>query len=142
MHLVDDIHLAPASHGRVLHLFAQVAHFVDAVVGRRVYFDDIHIGWRREGAADGALAAGRAVAGVLAVYRTGEYFGERSLARAARTAEEIGMPDLARIYLVFENSDYVLLPDDFIEGRGAECAVKRQICHLFSSSQYFLQLVF
>ena len=33
MHLVHDIHFILSRNGRILHLFAKVAHLVDAVVG-------------------------------------------------------------------------------------------------------------
>ena len=101
MDFVDDVHLFPARHGGILNFFAQVAHFVDAVVGGSVYFDNVHIGARGERPACGALAARRPVDGVFAVDGARKNFCKRGLARAAGAAEEIGVTYFIGVYLIF-----------------------------------------
>ena len=123
MHLVHDIHLILARHGGILHFFAQIPHLVHAVIGSRVDLGNIEIGRLRKGAASRALSAGRTVYGMLAVDGGGENFGDTRLARAARTAKKIGVPDPARFYLIFQNGYDVLLPHHLVQRGGAESSV-------------------
>ena len=125
MHLVYDIDLEPARNGRVLNLLAQVAHFVDAVVGGGVYFGNVKTAALGKRFANSAFTARRAVLRAFAIDCARENFGERGFTRSAGAAKEICVPDLIGFYLVFQYSYYMLLPNNLVKGRGAEGAVKR-----------------
>ena len=132
MHFVDDVHFIAHRHGRILHLFAQVAHLVDAVVGRRVDLRYVEVGRIGERFARLALAAGRAVYRVQAVDRLGKNFRRARFARAARPAKEVGVPHPARFDLVGEYPYDVFLPHEFPQRCRAEGAVQCLITHWFS----------
>ena len=127
MHFVDDVHLIAHRHGRILHLFAQIAHFVDAVVGRGIYFGNVEIGRIGERLARLALSAGRTVYGRKAVDRLGKDLCRARLARAARAAEQIRVPDPARFDLVCENFYDMLLAHQPVQRGRAKGAVQRLI---------------
>ena len=114
MHFVDDIYLIFTRYGRILHLFAQVAHFVHAVVGRRVYLGNIEVGRIGERAARGAFSAGRTVLRRFAVDRRREYFRDTRFTRSARSAEKVRVTDPARRDLIFQYGDDMFLSYDVV----------------------------
>ena len=114
MHFVDDVDFIAAGNGRILHLFPQIAHLVDAVVGGGVDLGDVEIGRVGERLARFALAAGRAAYGMLAVDGARENFGGARLSRAARPAKEVRVPHAPRFYLIRQNFDDMFLPHQFV----------------------------
>ena len=61
MHFVDDVDFVLPLAGREGDLVAQVAHVVDAGMGRRVDLDQVEVAPFVDGDAGGALVAGAAV---------------------------------------------------------------------------------
>ena len=116
MHLVDDIHALFDRDRRKHGLLAQLADVIHAVIGRSVDLDNVHDAAVLDAEAGGALAAGIAVHGVLAVERLGKYLRAGGLARAARSDEQIRVRGAACRYLIFKRFRYVLLPDDLVKG--------------------------
>ena len=126
---VDDVDLVASHGGREIDLVGELPHLIHRIVGRRVDLEDIETGRRSERFAHIALAARRPVPRCEAVDGAGEYLGDRSLARAARPREEIGVRDGTRLYLIAERPHDMFLPDDLVESRGAVSAVKRCVSH-------------
>ena len=123
--LVEDVDLAAQVRRGVVEALAELAHVVDATVGRGVDLDEVE----RTALADGI--AGRAgVAGVgvrtqvRAVERLGKDPRQGGLARAARPGEQDGVRDLAGRHRVAERGDHRLLADDLGERLGAPAAVE------------------
>lgn len=102
--LVHDVDALFDAGGGEDGLVAQGADVVHAVVGGCVDLYDVHDRAVVNAAAGGALAAGVAVHGVLAVDGLGEYFGAAGLARAARTYEEVGVREPAEATWAFSVS--------------------------------------
>ena len=102
MHFVDDVHFILTRNGRILHFFAQITHFVYAIVGRSVNFGDVQIRGIFQGYASGAFPARRTVFGVVAIDCRGKNFRDTRFPRTARSAKQIGVSYPARIDLVFE----------------------------------------
>ena len=123
MHFIDDIYFILSRNGRILHLLAQVAHLVDAVIGRRVDFYNVERTIAQR-AADGAPPARRTVDGMLAVHGAGEDTGNARFTRAARSRKEIRVPDGIRRDLVFENAHDVFLTHHIVELRRSEFSIK------------------
>ena len=116
--LVDDVDLVAVVAGRpVLRAFAQLARVVDAAV--RCGIDLDHVERRRPGPDARAAGAGaaRLVVGalVLAVERHREDARERRLARAPRTAEQVGMRDAVVGDRVLQGGRHVGLDRDVCE---------------------------
>ena len=133
VHLVDDVDAVAAHLRRVLHLLAQVADLIDAVVARRVDLQDVKAALLRERAARRALPAGIAVFRVLAVHRAGEHLRRGRLARAARAAEQIRMRDAPAHHLRAQRLDHCLLSHKILKPRRTVAAVQRLIAHVSAS---------
>ena len=121
--LVDDVDALFDAGGGEDGLVAQGADVVHAVVGGGVYLHDVHDGAVVDAAAGGALTAGVAVHGVLAVHGLGEYLGAAGLARAARAYEEVGVRKPAGGDLGLQRLGDLLLTADLVKGAGAVFAV-------------------
>ena len=97
VHLVDDVDLVAAYLGRDAHLLHQLPDVVHRVVGGGVQLVDVVRALFVEGDARLAFVARFAVRrGMQAVDGLGEDAGARGLAHATRTAEEVGVGQLAR----------------------------------------------
>lgn len=126
---VDDVDFELRGGGRELARLAQLAHLLDAVVARAV--DLQHV----ERAALGDFHAARIVhikvgertAG--AVERLGEDARERGLARAARTAEQVGVRDAAGCDGIGQRARDMLLTDNVREALRAVFAGDDLIRH-------------
>ena len=137
--LVHDVDALFDAGGGEDGLVAQGADVVHAVVGGCVDLYDVHDRAVVNAAAGGALAAGVAVHGVLAVDGLGEYFGAAGLARAARTYEEVGVREPAGGDLGLQRLGDLFLPADLVEGAGAVFAVKSLVDrapHLSHSNKF------
>ncbi len=129
MDLVDDIDPVTALGRGILDLLADLADILDAVIGRGV---DLHYVQRSAGGdvlAGAAFAAGTSVHRSLAVDGPGEYLGDAGLAGAAGPAEQIGMSDALRQYLIFQCLYNVVLPLYLIKRNRAPFAVQRHVGH-------------
>ncbi|MPN53974.1 hypothetical protein SDC9_201643 [bioreactor metagenome] len=136
MHLVDDEHAPLELQGRVLRVFDEITHVVDAVVARGVDLGDIRRALGNGGEACLALAAGFAVFGRETVDRACKNSRRCGFSRAARAAEEIGMRGPIRRNLILQCCGDVLLPDDLGKAGGTILAIERAVSHLGSQSQY------
>ena len=81
---VDDVDLVARSAGPKLHVLAQLADLVDAVVAGAVDFQDVDVFAGGDGLADVALVARRRRRPLHAVERLGQDAGGAGLADAAR----------------------------------------------------------
>ena len=124
--LVDDVDLVVAAHRRVVDAGDDLlADVVDARVGCGVELDDVGVVPRGDETAVLAVATGQAVDAALADERLGEDAGHGRLARAARSAEQIGMARAPLEHGAFEGLDHMLLTDDLLERRRAILCVER-----------------
>ena len=114
VHLVDDVDL-PAPRCAEPGVGHQVAHGVDAVVGRRVELVHVHGVARGDLHARRAHAAGLTVDRRLAVERLGQDAGRRRLAGAPRTAEEVGVRDPAVAHGALQRAHDVVLSPQLAE---------------------------
>ena len=73
--------------------------------------------------------------------RAGEYLRDGSLARAASACEEIGVSDVARLYLVDERPHDMILTYDVSEGVGTISAIERSVSHMidYIRTKFILQ---
>ena len=133
VHFVHDVDFIAAVDGRILYLFAEIPHLVHAVVGRGVDLHHVQAVPRGKCLTGRACPARRAVYGVFAIDRAGEYLRDARLTRAARAAKQIGMPDAVFLYLIAQNFNDVFLAHHFVQRFGTKGAVKRKICHTVSS---------
>ncbi len=121
--LVDDVHL-PTSRRAQSGMGHEIAHGIDAVVGRRIELVDI------EGAALGDLdarradATGLAVDGRLAVERLGQNPRRGRLARPPRPAEEVGVRDPVVPNGAAQGAHHVVLASEFVEPTRPEAPVE------------------
>ena len=125
--LVHDVDALFDAGGGEHCLVSESADIVYAVVGGGVYFDDVHNGAVVDAPASGALTAGIAVYGVLAVDGLGEDLGAAGLTGAAGADEEVGMRKAPRGDLRLERFGYMILTADLIEGSRPVFAVERLV---------------
>ncbi len=96
VHFVDDVDLCPHLDGRIAHALDDLAHVVDAGVGRRVHLDHVDVpGLENRFALRCKFRhlhrrAGRIIEG------TGNQAGGRRLAHAAHPRQHVGLRDAAR----------------------------------------------
>ncbi len=83
MGFVDDENFVAVARRAEADALAQLAHFVDAAVGRRVDLDHVHRGAAGDLQATGALAAGRGRRSLLAIQAARENARDGGLAGAA-----------------------------------------------------------
>ena len=100
MHFVYNINLKTAFGRRIGYLIHNFTDVVHTVVGSRVDFYHIHAGCCRNGTAAAAFPAGRAVRWVLTVDGFCKNFSYGCLACPSCPAEQIGMADSIRLYLI------------------------------------------
>ena len=123
VNFVHNVHLVLPRHGRILHLFAKVAHLVHAVVGSGVNLVDIQVFRTSERLTRRALSARRAVYGAFTVDCLRENFRNTRLTRSARAAKQICVPDTSAFDLVFQYRDDMFLPNDVRKALRSEGAV-------------------
>ena len=129
MHLVDDIDLVLPFRGGVGHLLPDLADIVHAVIGSGVDLYHIHGSACRDRAAGRAGPTGISIHRMLTVYRLRENLGHRGLSGSSGAAEQIGMADPIRLYLVFQCSHNMILSSDFSKLGGPELSVEGHIRH-------------
>jgi len=123
VHFVDDVDLAAAGGGQVLGVLADLAHGLDAVVGRAVDLDHV------DARAGGDLLAARAgVAGahfgigdreLLAAENLGEDARDRGLADPTRSRKEVRLMNPIGSDRIGESPYDVGLADDVSELSGS-----------------------
>ena len=120
VHLVDDEHLVAARLRRDEHLLAELADVLHGVVAGSIELVDVHGPLLVEGQTALALAAGvAAVLRIEAVDGLGKDTRTGGLAHTARTAEEIGMGQLAAADGILQRSGQRTLADDGVERKRA-----------------------
>ncbi|CDE18171.1 putative uncharacterized protein [Acidiphilium sp. CAG:727] len=108
---VYNIDFILTAYRRILNFIANFPDVFYLVVRGGVHLDYIEIRRVCKSLTNRAFAARRTVDGRKAVYRLCEYFRGGSFTRSARAAKQIGVSYLVRIYLVYERSYDVILPD-------------------------------
>jgi hypothetical protein len=88
MDFVDNIDLIPAVARHVFHIFSKLADLVDASVGGPVDLKHINRHALGDFLAGGATIARSGGGALLAVYRLGEYAGNRGLADTSGASKE------------------------------------------------------
>ena len=127
VYLVDDIHALFQHRGRVDGLLPQGAGIVHAAVGGSVQLGHVQQRSVVDAPAGGALVAGRAVHGMLAVDGLGQDPGAGGLSGAPGAGEQVGVPHLTVGHLTLQRVGDVLLPHHLGEGLGAIFAIERLI---------------
>ena len=125
--LIDDEHLATQVGGRGVHPGNELAHVVDAVVGRGIELDDIHRTALADGDAGGARVARLAIAQVGAVDRLGQDARRGRLARATGAHEQQPVAEPIHAHGVLEGLDDGALADHLAERLGAEPPIDRLV---------------
>ena len=125
--LVDDEYAIFKLQRRELRLLDQRTHVVDAVVGRRVDLDHVRAAREREPARR-TLHARFAVLRRETVDRARQNLCRARLARSARTAEQVGVGNLALPHLILENRGDMVLSDDLFEGLRTVFAIQSAPC--------------
>ena len=115
MGFVDDENLIAVARGTEADALAQLAHFVDAAIGRRVDLDDVHRRAAGNFEATGALAAGRGRGSLFAVQTARKNAGDRGLAGAALAGKNIAVGDALLGDGVFERGLDVFLADELVK---------------------------
>ncbi len=115
MGFVDDENFVAVAGRAEANVLAQFAHFVDAAIGGRVDFDDVHRAALRDLEAAGALAAGRNGRTFGAIQAARENTGDRGFAGSALAGEDVTVRDAPLGNGVFDRRANVFLADQFGE---------------------------
>ena len=124
MHFIDDIDFIPPFRGRIGDVFHDAPHVVHAVVGCRIHLDHIHPRAGEDIFTGSAFPAGTAIHGTFTVHRSGQYFGDGSLAGSPGSRKQIGMSDPIRLYLVFQGFHNMLLSFHILKAERAKFTVE------------------
>ena len=124
MHFVDDVDFEAALIGREIDLVAQIANVIHAGIGGGIDFDQIEETAVIDRLADSAFVA-RPFRQIF--MQTVDRFGQQArrcrLARAARAAKQVGMPNAPGSNAVLQGSRDMLLPNNFIKAGRTPFAV-------------------
>ena len=115
VHFVDDVNLEAAGGRAVLHVFDQVANFVDAAVGGTVDFQHVDTVAVADLLAEIALIARLGRRSLFAVERLGQQAGGGSFTDAAGAGKQVGVRHAVHLDGVVEGADDMLLPDQLRE---------------------------
>ena len=129
MYFVDQVHLVATACRRVLDIVEQVTGVVDLGFGRRVDFDQVDETTLIDLHAGAALAAGLRRHPFFTVERLGQDARNRRLADAARSGEQVGMMQAARIQGIDQGLEHVLLADGICKVFGPPLAGQDEIAH-------------
>src|SRR5690606_31921526 len=119
VHFVDHVDFVAAVHGRVVHLLAQLADIVHAVVGGAVDLEHVHGTARIHRLAVLASVAGDGGGPLLAVQGLGQYAGRGGLAYAAGAREKVGVGYAPALYGVAYGLGDVVLAHHILESARA-----------------------
>src|SRR4030042_217820 len=108
---VYDVDFVAAARRGELHVLPQRPDFVYAAVRGGGYFDDVHVGAGRDGAALVTRVAGLRGGAGHAVQRLRQQAGRGGFPHTARPGEEVGVSDAALAHGVLEHPADVLLAD-------------------------------
>jgi hypothetical protein len=122
--LVNDVHAIAAFAGSVGDFVAQVANVVDAAVGGRVDLNQVERPTVQRRATQRAGVARVAVFSMLAVDGAVQDAGDRRLARAAGTREEVGVCRPLEFDGVAQRAGDVLLADDVFKAERAPLQIE------------------
>ena len=129
--LVEDVDLAAQVRRGVGEALAQLAHGLDATVGRGVDLDEVEGTALADRDARGTAITGVGVGlEVRAVDGLGQDPGERGLAGAARAREQDRVRDTPGRHGVAQRGDHRLLADDLRERLGPPATVERLVRNL------------
>ena len=130
MHFVDNVNLVTSVDRRILHLFANIACVVHAVVTCGVHLHNIKVGVARL-LAHSTLSARIAVVllGIGAVDGACKNLRRTRLTRTARACKQISMTYLVVQNLIAQSVDYVVLTDDVVKGLRTVFAVQCNVVH-------------
>ena len=103
VYLVDDVHPLFQHGGGIDRFLTQCAHLIHAVVGGGVQLRHIQQHAAVDTPAGVALAARRAVHGMLAVHRLGQNSGAGGLAGAPGAGEQVGVAHAALGHLPLQS---------------------------------------
>jgi len=126
---VDDVDLIASHIWRIVHLFPELADFVDTPVAGGIYFDYVQGITFVHCLAQVAFVTGFALLWVEAIYCFGQDAGSAGLTAAAGPAEEIGMGDASSGDGVAQSPGYVFLTCYFRERSRAPLAVENMGGH-------------
>ena len=122
---VDDVDLVAGARWRVTHAVVDLAHVVDAGVGRRVHFQHVHVPAFHDRLAMHAQFRhmdGRALDRSIrqfVVQRARQNAGGRGFADAAHAGQDPGLRNSAGLERIGDGAHHRLLADQIFETRGA-----------------------
>ena len=123
VHLVYDVDLVSAIHRGEIHRLAQVTDFIDATVGSRIDFKDVHGGAIADFPTRLTLTARVRRRALLAIQSPGKDLGGTGLACTPGSGEKIGMANAAGSDSVGQSTADMLLPHQILEGFRSPLAI-------------------
>ncbi len=129
VHFIDDEDLVPVSGRAIAGLLFQFPDFIDAAIGSRVNFENIHAIARGDLDTGGAFAAGLARLALVTVQRLRQNPRSRRFAAAPWSGEKKCMGDPADLKGIHQSPGNMLLSYQFIEIFGPPFAGKNLILH-------------
>ena len=131
MNLVYDVNAVFKKRRSESDLVLHIAYVADTVVACRVHFDNVRGDAAVAGSAGFAFVARVAVNGIFAVDGLGKDLSAAGLTSTAGAAEQIGVRELTRRDLIFQNIGNSLLSAYVVEiGRTVFTVKCFLICHL------------
>ena len=122
--LVHDVDPFTDGGGGIDRLVPEGADLVHAVVGGGVQLQHVQDGAVFDAQTGGALVAGVAVLGILAIDRPGQDLGAGGLAGAPGAGEQVGVGQPVPGHLLLQRVGDVGLAHHVVEGAGAPLAVQ------------------
>ena len=112
MNLINNIYFIFTFCRAVRNLFSDLTYIIHTIVGCSIDLDHIHCSSCLDCLAHGTFITGAAIYGMLTVDCLRQNFGYCCFTGSSGTAEQIGMSDSVRFYLILQCCYNMLLPFD------------------------------
>ena len=132
VHFVNNIDFIFGGDRKMEHVLADLPCLVHLCVGRGVDFNDVHIGFIRDGLAGGAFTAGFTVNGMFAVERFCKNSRRCGFSDSARSHEKVGMRNPSGPHGILQRSCNMLLTDHVGKPLRTPLSGCYLICHIRS----------
>ena len=127
MDLIDDIDALFDDSRRVDRVVSKASDIVYAVVGGRINLQDVRAASVVDAPAGRAAVAGISVHRVFTVDRLGQDLGAGGLSGSSGSREQVGVTELSRDQLGFQDLRHAVLADHIVEGLRSVFSIERLI---------------